>query len=70
MQITTKHKVKHLLQKNYRTSRFDRGKYRWTGTIKDYTNQEVPDLPGVVAVFADTRTDRYGRYVVLMAVHK
>ena len=70
MKITTRAKVKHLLTRGYKTRRFDRGKYKWTGTLLDYVNLEVPDLDGVVAVFAVQRRDQYGDYVALMAVHK
>lgn len=70
MLITTRAKVQKLLKAGYRTSRFDRGNYRWTGTLKDYVGKEVPDLEGVTHVFADKRKDSDGPYVVLMAVHK
>ena len=63
MKITRKPKVKH----NH--SRFDRGKYKWTGTLKDYYDKEVPDIDGVVAVYPERRKDSYGVYVALMAVH-
>jgi hypothetical protein len=70
MLITTRAKVKTLLQQGGRTSRFDRGKYKWTGTIKDYVGLEIPDLDGIEAVFAEKRNDSWGPYVVLIAVHR
>lgn len=70
MKITTLAKVKPLLKSGYRRSRFDRGKYKWTGTCNDYINLEVPDYPGIIAVYAERRSDKHGPYVALIAVHK
>ena len=63
MKITRKPKVKH----NH--SRFDKGKYKWTGTLNDYYGKEVPDIPGVAAVYPERRSDSDGVYVALIAVH-
>ena len=63
MKITSKPKVKH----NH--SRFDRGKYKWTGTLKDYYGLEVPDYEGIEAVYPERRKDSYGVYVALIAIH-
>lgn len=63
MIITRKPKVKH----NH--SRFDRGKYKWTGTLKDYYGMEVPDIDVVVSVYPERRSDSHGVYVALIAVH-
>ena len=70
MKVTTKSKVKHLIKAGHRVSKFDRGKYEWTGTIEDYVGKEVPDLDGVVAVYAEQRRDSLGLYVALMCVHE
>ena len=40
MLITSKAEAK---KKGQRTSRFDKGKYKWTGSLKDYIGMEVPD---------------------------
>ena len=50
-------------------SRFDRGKYKWTGTLKDYYGLEVPDYDGVHLVYPERRQDAHGPYVALIAVH-
>jgi hypothetical protein len=68
MNIVSKARVKHLIKQGHKTSRFDRGKYKWTGTMRDYFGKEVPSLPGVVAVFPDQRKDKDGPYVALVAV--
>ena len=70
MLIITKSKAQQLIKNGCRCSRFDRGKYKWTGTIKNYVGMEVPDYEGIIAVFAEQRKDRFGKYVALMAVHK
>ncbi|MCZ5371220.1 DUF987 family protein [Escherichia coli] len=44
------------------------GKYRWHGSTEAYTGREVPDIPGVLAVFAERRKDSFGPYVRLMSV--
>ena len=38
---------------------FCTGKYRWHGSAEAYTGREVQDIPGVLAVFAERRKDRY-----------
>ena len=63
MLITRKPKV------NHNHSRFDRGKYKWTGTLKDYYGLEIPYIDGVVAVYPERRSDSDGVYVALIAVH-
>ncbi len=66
MLITSKAEAK---KKGRRTSRFDKGKYKWTGSLKDYIGMEVPDYEGIHAVYAERRKDSYGPFTVLIAVH-
>ena len=47
---------------------FCTGKYKWSGSICHYAGQEVQDISGVLAVFAERRQDRNGPYVVLRSV--
>ena len=56
-------------KKGQRTSRFDRGKYKWTGSIKDYYGMEVLDYDGILAVYPEYRKDKHGAFTVLIAVH-
>lgn len=71
MQITTLAKVKHYIKRGYRTMRYDKGKYKWTGTIKDYIGREVENPPeDVLAVYAMQRADSEGKYVALMCILK
>ncbi|WP_338400977.1 DUF987 domain-containing protein [Enterobacter ludwigii] len=51
-----------------RLFRFFTGKYMWSGSICHYAGQEVQDISGVLAVFAERRQDRNGPYVVLRSV--
>lgn len=51
-----------------RLFRFCTGKYKWYGSVYHYTGREVPDIRGVLAVFAERRQDRNGPYVVLRCV--
>lgn len=51
-----------------RLSRFCTGKYQWSGSICHYAQRDVPDISGVLAVFAERRQDRNGPYVVLRCV--
>ena len=48
--------------------KFDSGKYKWSGTQKDYIGKEVQKLPGVEAVYVVRRQDRYGVYAQLLSV--
>lgn len=70
MLIVSKCSLKHSLKNGYKTSRFDRGKYKWTGSVRDYYGKEVPDFPGIIAVYPEQRKDSYGPFVALIAVHK
>jgi len=49
-------------------SKFDNGKYEWTGKAKDYIGKEVIDIPGVYAVYPERRKDKDGSYCQLMCI--
>ncbi|HCM9268833.1 TPA: DUF987 family protein [Enterobacter cloacae subsp. cloacae] len=51
-----------------RLFRFCTGRYQWSGSICHYAGQEVHDISGVLAVFAECRQDRDGPYVILRSV--
>lgn len=51
-----------------RLFRFYTRKYKWSGSICHYSGQEIQDIAGVLAVFAERRQDRNGPYVVLRSV--
>ncbi|EAS0134329.1 DUF987 domain-containing protein [Salmonella enterica] len=42
--------------------------YRWTGSVCHYAGRHVPDISGVLAVFAERRQDRHGPYALLRCV--
>lgn len=44
------------------------GHYRWTGSVCHYTGRQIPDISGVLAVFAERRQDRHGPYALLRCV--
>nr|WP_262409754.1 MULTISPECIES: DUF987 domain-containing protein [Salmonella] len=44
------------------------GYYRWTGSVCHYAGRHVPDISGVLAVFAERRQDRHGPYALLRCV--
>ncbi|QMB04836.1 DUF987 family protein [Citrobacter freundii] len=44
------------------------GKYQWHGSVCHYTGREVPDITGVLAVYAERRQDRSGPYACLMSI--
>ncbi|WP_145573340.1 DUF987 domain-containing protein [Yersinia mollaretii] len=48
--------------------RYCTGKYQWHGRTSYYTGQEVQDITGVLAVFAERRQDRNGPYTRLMSI--
>lgn len=48
--------------------KFDLGKYKWTGSAKHYHGREVTDLPGVVGVWVERRTDKDGPYAQIMSI--
>ncbi len=51
-----------------RLFRFCTGRYRWSGSVCHWYGQEVQDIPGVLAVFAERYQDRNGPYVVIRSV--
>ncbi|SPW28709.1 Protein of uncharacterised function (DUF987) [Edwardsiella tarda] len=51
-----------------RIFRFDKGKYRWYGTLSHGYGKEVNDIPGVLAVFAERRQGVYEPYTRLMCI--
>lgn len=51
-----------------RLATYYKGHYRWTGSVCHYTGRQVPDISGVLAVFAERRQDRYGPYTLLRCV--
>ena len=44
------------------------GKYQWHGSVCHYTGRDVPDIAGVLAVYAERRQDRNGPYTCLMSI--
>ncbi|EDR3141117.1 DUF987 family protein [Salmonella enterica subsp. enterica serovar Horsham] len=42
--------------------------YRWTGSVCHYAGRHVPDISGVLAVFAERRQERHGPYALLRCV--
>ncbi|WP_313667147.1 DUF987 family protein [Atlantibacter sp.] len=48
---------------------FCTGKYKWSDSICHYAGQQVEDIHGVLAVFAERRQDRNGPYVLLRSVN-
>ena len=51
-----------------RIFRFCTGKYQWHGSVCHYTGRDVPDITGVLAVYAERRQDREGPYACLMSI--
>ena len=51
-----------------RIFRYCTGKYQWHGSVCHYTGREVPDISGVLAVYAVRRQDRSGPYTCLMSI--
>lgn len=48
--------------------RYCTGRYQWHGSVCHYTGKVVPDIPGVLAVYAERRQDRCGPYACLMSI--
>lgn len=38
-----------------RIFRYSTGRYQWHGSVYHYAGQVVPDIPGVLAVYAERR---------------
>lgn len=51
-----------------RMFRYCTGRYQWHGSVSHYTGKEVPDIPGVLAVYAERCQDRSGPYACLMSI--
>lgn len=51
-----------------RIFRYCTGRYQWHGSVCYYTGKVVPDIPGVLAVYAERRQDRCGPYASLMSI--
>ena len=49
-----------------RIFRYCTGRYQWHGSVCDSTGLVVPDIPGVLAIYAERRQDRNGPYAWLM----
>lgn len=48
--------------------RYCTSRYQWHGSVCHYTGKVVPDIPGVLAVYAERRRDRNGPYACLMSI--
>ncbi|QCR62986.1 DUF987 domain-containing protein [Serratia fonticola] len=46
----------------------DNNKYEWTGRAADYQGEELVNVPGVLAVYVESRRDLEGTYAKLMCV--
>ena len=44
------------------------GKYQWHGSASHYTGQDVAEIFGVLAVYAEHRRDNHGPYTRLMCI--
>ncbi|NCH68123.1 DUF987 domain-containing protein [Cronobacter sakazakii] len=51
-----------------RIFRYCTGRYQWHGSVCHYTGLTVPDIPGVLAVYAERRQDHSGPYACLMSI--
>lgn len=51
-----------------RNFRYYTGEYLWQGSVCHYTCRDVPDITGVLAVYAERRQDRNGPYTCLMSI--
>ena len=51
-----------------RIFRFCTGRYQWHGSVCHYTVKVVPDIFGVLAVYAERHQDRNGPYTNLMSI--
>lgn len=51
-----------------RIFRYCTGRYQWHGSVCHYTGLAVPDIPGVLAVYAESCQDRDGPYACLMSI--
>ncbi|ENT2951794.1 DUF987 domain-containing protein [Klebsiella aerogenes] len=51
-----------------RIFRYCTGIYQWHGSVCHYTGLAVPDIPGVLAVYAERRQDRNGPCACLMSI--
>ena len=62
--------LRHLVRKGVpvETQNFDNGKYRWSGTQKEYIGKEVQKFPGVEAVYVVRKQDRYGVYAQFLSI--
>lgn len=51
-----------------RIFRYCTGRYQWHGSVCHYTGKVVPDIPGVLAVYAERRQDRNGPSACLISI--
>ncbi|WP_312176771.1 DUF987 domain-containing protein [Pseudescherichia sp.] len=51
-----------------RIFRYCTGRYQWHSSVCHYNGHVVPDIPGVLAVYAERRQDRNGPYASLMSI--
>ena len=70
MNIISKRQAMHIYRQHpeSRLSAFCTGHYQWHGSVCHYTGKVVPDIPGVLAIYAERRQDRNGPYACLMSI--
>ena len=70
MRIISKRRVMTIYRQHpaSRIFRFCTGRYQWHGSVCHYTGKVVPDISGVLAVYAERRQDRSGPYAYLMSI--
>ncbi|MCH4647003.1 DUF987 domain-containing protein [Escherichia coli] len=51
-----------------RIFRYCTGRYQCHSSVCHYTGKAVPDIPSVLAVYAERRQDRNGPYACLMSI--
>jgi len=75
MKIVSKKEAMRIKAANPKATvgKFDNGKYKWTGSEKDWIGKEVQDITCVKihAVFVERRSDKmWGPYAVLRCCHE
>lgn len=67
VKVLSKNKaIQSVGKQTYRIMKYDMGKYK--GTPKEYFGRDMETAEDILAIYAESRKDSYGKYVQLMCL--
>ncbi|MBO4172654.1 DUF987 domain-containing protein [Enterobacter roggenkampii] len=68
MRIVSKRRAMTIYRQHPASRIFRYCRYQWHGSVCHYTGKVVPDIPGVLVVYAERRQDRNGPSACLISI--